>query len=186
MTPNDATEIARLVDALLEALGHPEAQRDAELRSTPQRVAALLMERFAPEGPLPELGVIPTQGDGVIEVRGIPFHSMCAHHMVPFFGQVDIAYAPAGRLTGFGAFERLVQAAALGPQLQERMAARIADTIDEQLAPVGVIVRIRARQMCMELAGHGHASDTRVLVGRGAWQAAPAEHSAAIFGAGEA
>lgn len=186
MAAIDTTEVARLVDALLEALGHDEAGRDPELRATPQRVATLLRERFAPEGPLPELGAIPTQGSGVVEVRGIPFHSMCAHHMVPFFGHVDIAYAPAGRLTGFGAFERLVEAAALGPQLQERMASRIADAIHEQLAPIGVIVRIRARQMCMELAGHGHASDTRVLVGRGEWQAAPAEHSAAIFGAGGA
>ena len=83
----------------------------------------------------------------------LPFHSLCAHHLVPFFGEVTVSYIPNGRVGGLGGIARLVEHFARQPQLQERMTAQIADAVWEQLRPRGVLVGSTARQMCMEMRG---------------------------------
>jgi GTP cyclohydrolase I len=164
--------VEEAVRTLLASLGLDAAQ-DPELAGTPARVASLLKERFAPQEERPRLSPLAATSHGIVVVRQVPFHSLCVHHMVPFFGTIDLAYAPDASIAGFGAFERLVAWAASGPQLQERLTEAVADAVAQDLEPVGLVVRSRARQMCMELTGAGHPSDTTVVVASGSWAADP-------------
>lgn len=88
--------------------------------------------------------------DELILVKDIPFNSMCEHHFAPFFGKAHIAYIPKKNvITGLSKFARLTDAFANRFQVQERLTAQIADTIEEVLAPLGVAVIIEAEHYCM-------------------------------------
>jgi GTP cyclohydrolase I len=141
--------------AFLEALGL-DAEADPELARTPERVAELLGTLFSSVGQdAPDMSVfaIDDDVDNPVAVCALPFKSMCVHHLVPFFGTVDVAYVPGEKMAGFGSFCRIVDWAAAKPQVQERMVEEIANAIERQLEPAGLIVRIRARQMCVEMRG---------------------------------
>ena len=148
--------VERAISDLIRALGLDPAA-EPELRETPARVARLYAEIFeglAP-GADPDLVTFPHpgQGDQLVAVRDIPFHSLCIHHFVPFFGRALIAYLPAGRIVGISGPARLVRYYASRPQLQERMGAQIADHIERLLAPRGIAVILEARHLCMEMRG---------------------------------
>jgi GTP cyclohydrolase I len=102
-----------------------------------------------------------------IAIREMPFHSFCAHHLVPFFGRAHVAYLPGRHLAGFGSIARVVQHFAKRPQLQERLAEQVADTLWSILQPRSVIVRLEARQMCMEMRGAKVHGEVEVLAMRG-------------------
>ncbi len=93
--------------------------------------------------------------DELVMVRDIPFYSTCEHHLVPFHGHAHIAYVhdEQGRVTGLSKLARLVDACAKRPAVQERMTTMIADTLEEALAPRGVLVVVEARHLCMEMRG---------------------------------
>lgn len=149
---------------LLEALG---LDGDPEVIGTAERVSALLAS-FAP-APLPDPTLCATLSTSPIIVRNIPFHSMCAHHLLPFFGTVAVAYRPAGKVLGLGAIPRVVAALSRRTQIQERLTEQIADVIFGWVAPVSVAVGIRARHLCVEMKGSlpGPAIDALVVVTRG-------------------
>ena len=183
MSNENKNAATQAVAALLDALGR-SVSTDAQVTDTPERFAELLLDRFVPR-PRTELKALPTE-DGIcgpILIRDIAFHAFCAHHIVPFFGVVHIAYMPKGVLAGFGAFPRLVDELSRGPQLQERLAAQIADAIAKDLRAEGVLVSIEARQMCMELTGACAHSNTVVVAARGVYNT-PEAHSLAseLFG----
>lgn len=164
---NDRAEA--LFAEYLQALGlSPDA--DPELTGTPERFTALLRERFRASHPLPVLEPLATEpeNDDLVVIKGLQFHSLCVHHITPFFGTVAVAFVPDRKLVGFGAIHRLLSAAAARPQLQERLTAIIADRIDADLAPRGLVVASRARQMCMELTGTPAGAETFSVVARGA------------------
>lgn len=154
---------AHHIDAALRLLG---LTGDPEMTRTAEQVAELLSD-FAPSGTLPEIEPLPTTSYEVVILRDLPFYSLCAHHLVPFFGTCDIAYRPAGHIGGLGAFPRLLDALARRPQLQERLAAQLADEIDRALQPRAVVVRLRARQMCMEMRGARSTGTIEVVAIRG-------------------
>jgi GTP cyclohydrolase IA len=131
--------------AALRALGYPEPDE------TGVRFGGVLRE-FAPGAARPPIETFPAPGGRVV-LRDLPFHSLCEHHLLPFFGTVDIAYSTHGRAPGLGAVPRLVRHHARRPQLQERMTDAIARDLCAELGEAGVVVRVRARQMCMELRG---------------------------------
>ena len=147
---------AQTLQRLLATLGF---EGDPEMDRTGQRFVGFLQE-FLPEGDTPDIGVFEVENSGPVVLAELPFHSLCAHHLLPFFGDVSIAYMPDGRVGGLGGFARLVEHQARQPQLQERMTTQIADAIWRQLRPKGVLVRTRARQMCMEM--RGARSDGRI------------------------
>ncbi|MFZ5475877.1 MAG: GTP cyclohydrolase I [Myxococcota bacterium] len=131
--------------AALRALAFGDAE------DTAARFGEVLRD-FAPKGPPPALGTFAAHGHDPVALRDLPFHSLCAHHLLPFFGTADVVYAPADRIAGLGAVPRALRHLARGPQLQEKLAAELADHLHATLgAPVGV--RLRARQMCMEMRG---------------------------------
>jgi GTP cyclohydrolase I len=88
-----------------------------------------------------------------VVLAALPFYSMCVHHVVPFFGTIDVGYVPDEKMTGFGSVGRVIDHFARRPQVQERLVNQIASHIDDELDPRGVLVRCRARQMCMEMRG---------------------------------
>ncbi|MEN9785713.1 MAG: hypothetical protein RLZZ299_977 [Pseudomonadota bacterium] len=134
--------------AVLEALGY---DTDPECAGTPARVLEVL-RAWAPGKPAPRLETFAAPGQDPVILRDLPFHALCAHHLLPFHGTCDVAYRPGVRIAGLGAFPKLLRHLAQQPQLQERLGAQLADTLADALdAPV--VVRLRARQMCMEMRG---------------------------------
>ena len=157
--------------SFLQSLGLDE-ELDAELAETPERVAELFRQLFSgfdaepPEPstfPPPDTG---TEPDPVV-IAAIPFQSMCVHHMLPFFGAVDVAYLPDQAMVGFGSIGRIVDHFAARPQVQERMIAGIVGHLAETLEPRGLLVRLRARQLCMEMRGAKKRGELVSLAGRG-------------------
>lgn len=151
---DDRTKAQRLMAELLEELGLM-AKDEPELERTPERFTQLLSEMTATisEAP-PEMSTFPssTTNEPVL-LCALPFHSLCVHHLVPFFGTIDVAYIPNHMMVGFGSIARIIEHYARRPQVQERLVTQIADEIQRQLSPHGVLVRCRARQLCMELRG---------------------------------
>jgi GTP cyclohydrolase I len=88
-------------------------------------------------------------------VTDISFHSICAHHFLPFFGTAHLAYMPKDRLVGLSKLVRVVDFYARRPQLQERMTEQIAELIERRLRPAGTMVVVQARHHCMEMRGVG-------------------------------
>jgi len=89
----------------------------------------------------------------MVILKDIPFHSMCEHHFLPFYGSVHIGYIPSGRVVGASKMGRVVEILAKRPQLQERLTTQIADTIVEVLQPQGVAVVVQAEHLCMNMRG---------------------------------
>ena len=143
------------VRTILTAIGEdPDRQG---LLDTPARVAQMYSEVFSGVGKSPQEHFktydIDNQ-DEMILVKDIPFYSMCEHHLLPFWGNVSIAYIPGNnRVTGFSNLIKVVDNYAHRPQLQERMATDIADFLVEELHPLGVLVVIEANHMCISMRG---------------------------------
>jgi GTP cyclohydrolase I len=128
------------------------------LRETPARVTRAFEEFFSGYAQDPADILQKTfeeiEGyDEMIVLRGIPFESHCEHHMAPIIGKAWVAYIPTGRVVGISKLARLVEAYARRLQIQEKMTAQIANTIDEVLKPQGVAVVIKAVHHCMTTRG---------------------------------
>jgi GTP cyclohydrolase I len=91
----------------------------------------------------------PDEHPGLVEVKDIPFHSLCAHHFLPFFGHVDLCYEPGDRILGLGKLPRLVDAYARRFQIQEDLVREVAREMMASGRARGVRVRSRAQHLCM-------------------------------------
>jgi GTP cyclohydrolase I len=91
--------------------------------------------------------------DEMIVLRGIRFESHCEHHMAPIIGQAWVAYVPSGRVVGISKLARVVEIYAKRLQIQEKMTAQIANTINDVLKPDGVAVILKATHHCMTTRG---------------------------------
>ena len=91
--------------------------------------------------------------DEMIVLRGIRFESHCEHHMAPIIGQAWVAYVPSGRVVGISKLARVVEVYAKRLQIQEKMTAQIANSINDVLKPQGVAVIIKASHHCMTTRG---------------------------------
>jgi GTP cyclohydrolase I len=152
----DVGRIEKAVREILEAIGE-DPDRDG-LQRTPERVAAMYAELFSGlhNDPSKVLNVTFDVGhDEMVMVRDIDMHSVCEHHLVPFFGKAHVAYIPStdGRITGLSKLARLVDGVSRRPQVQERLTTEIADAIEEVLVPRGVLVVVEAEHLCMSMRG---------------------------------
>jgi GTP cyclohydrolase IA len=128
------------------------------LRGTPERVVRSYEEFFSGYGVDPvallERTFEETDGyDEIVLLRDIRVESYCEHHMVPIIGRAHVAYLPHRRVVGISKLARLVDAYAKRLQIQEKLTAQIANTINEVLQPRGVAVMIEAGHQCMTTRG---------------------------------
>lgn len=140
------------------------------LRETPARVTRALDEFFSgyAQDPVEILQKTfeETEGyDEMIVLRGVRFESHCEHHMAPIIGQAWVAYVPNGRVVGISKLARIVDVYAKRLQIQEKLTAQIANTIDEVLKPQGVGVIVRASHHCMTTRGI-HKDGTDLVTSR--------------------
>ena len=91
--------------------------------------------------------------DQMVIVRDIDFYSLCEHHLLPFLGQVDVAYLPSGKVIGLSKIPRIVEMFARRLQVQERMTQEIAHFLDDALHPLGVAVVVEGLHMCAAMRG---------------------------------
>jgi GTP cyclohydrolase I len=89
----------------------------------------------------------------MVVIKGIPFYSLCEHHMLPFFGVAAVGYLPRGRVIGLSKIPRIVEMYARRLQVQERMTQQIADCLQSRLNPYGVGVVIEAEHLCLAMRG---------------------------------
>lgn len=151
--------VARRFRAFMEALDLDLA--DPHLAGTERRVARAYRELFAglAPGAEPELRTFPNteRYSEMVRVMDIPFHSLCAHHFLPFFGTAHVAYLPQERIVGLSKLARAVEFYARRPQVQERLTEQVVDLLDRRLHPAGVMVVVQARHFCIEMRGVGRA-----------------------------
>lgn len=149
--------VAERFRGVMEALGLD--LDDPNLSGTPLRVARAYRELFSGVDPArePELRFFPNT-DGysqAVVLTDIPFHSLCAHHLLPFFGTAHVSYVPKDRVVGLSKLARVVEYLARRPQIQEALTEQIIDLLDRRLHPAGAMVVVEARHFCMEMRGVG-------------------------------
>ena len=150
----DKEKIEEGVRLIIEGIGE-DVEREG-LKDTPYRISNMCEEIFGgyeqdPAEPLSKTFESET-GDIVIE-KGIRFYSVCEHHLLPFFGTVSIGYVPDGKVVGLSKLARTVEVFARRAQIQERMTTQIAEAIQNELSPKGVIVVVKAEHLCMSMRG---------------------------------
>lgn len=146
------------VYAFLDTIPTEFPEREG-LQETPKRVAKMYEELFAGyEMDYHKILSKQFTVDGkpsTIEVKDINFYSMCEHHIMPFFGTIDITYQPkdGGKVVGLSKLARLVECFARRLQIQERLGKQICDALVECLDPEMVQVKITAEHTCMTARG---------------------------------
>ena len=155
MQPSTIEELQGHYKEILRLLGE-DPQREGLLK-TPLRVAKAMQDltRGYETDPIAILNSAKFQEpyDQMVIVKDINFHSLCEHHMLPFYGKAHVAYIPNGYITGLSKIARVVDAFSHRLQVQERMTLQIKDCIQEALKPLGVMVVVEARHMCMQMRG---------------------------------
>lgn len=156
-------------DILLE-IGEDPAREG--LLKTPDRVARMFAEITAgyQTDPVKLINgaLFDVEYDDMVLVRDIEFHSLCEHHLLPFFGRAHVAYIPNGKVIGLSKIPRIVDMFARRLQVQERMTAQIANFLQEVLAPKGVAVVVEGAHMCAMMRGVKKAETsmtTRTMLG---------------------
>jgi GTP cyclohydrolase I len=161
MTTNENEALAQLDELklhykrIITLLGEDE-EREGLLK-TPERVAKAMLKltegyRIDPYEVLLSAKFKENYSQMVI-VKDIDFFSLCEHHLLPFYGKAHVAYIPNGHITGLSKIARVVNIFSHRLQVQERMTSQIKDCIQEALKPLGVMVVIEARHMCMQMRG---------------------------------
>jgi GTP cyclohydrolase I len=127
-----------------------------QFRDTPKRVARMAFELLAgmDEKNEPKLTLFENSGyRDILIVKEIPFYSLCAHHVLPMFGHVSIAYVPGKKIVGLSKLPRIVKFFSARLQVQEDFTKELADYLHKKLGAEGVFVIVKARHLCMEMRG---------------------------------
>jgi len=148
-------QLAKRYHEVLTLLGE-DPTRDG-LQKTPMRVAKAMkvLTRGYQQDPHKVLtdALFEEKYNQMVIVKDIDFFSMCEHHMLPFYGKAHVAYIPNGYITGLSKVARVVDIYSHRLQVQERLTQQIKDCIQETLHPLGVMVVVEAKHMCMQMRG---------------------------------
>ena len=149
-------EAEKAIETLLRWAGDDPSREG--LAETPARVAKAFEEWFSGYSQDPEEYLTRTfeeiEGyDDMVILRDIRFESHCEHHLAPIIGRVHVGYLPTRRVVGISKLARVVEAYSRRLQVQEKMNAQIANTIEKVLQPKGVAVVIEAAHQCMTTRG---------------------------------
>jgi GTP cyclohydrolase I len=149
-------EVEAAVRTLIEWAGDDPSREG--LRGTPDRVARAFEEFFSgyhtdPVELLQRTFSEINGYDEMVVLRDIRFESHCEHHLAPIIGKAHVAYLPEKRVVGISKLARLVEVYAKRLQIQEKMTAQIANTLNDVLQPKGVAVVIEAAHQCMTTRG---------------------------------
>jgi GTP cyclohydrolase I len=143
------------------------------LKETPKRVAKAYTEFFIGYSQDPK-DVFTKVFDDIagynemILLQDISFISFCEHHLLPFKGKANVAYIPNAKIVGISKIVRVIEILTKRLQIQERLTAQIANTIEECIKPKGVAVSMVAEHECMACRGvnkHGIKVKTYHLLG---------------------
>jgi GTP cyclohydrolase I len=144
VAPDKVTAALSEVTNITEWKGHME--------KTPQRWAAMMADLTTREAF--EFTTFDSEHHReMVIVDNIPFYSLCAHHLIPFFGKCHVAYIPNNRLVGLSKIPRTVRYFMRGLQVQEKLSSEIADFLVEKLEPMGVAVVLKGEHLCMSMRG---------------------------------
>ncbi|MEW6381154.1 MAG: GTP cyclohydrolase I FolE [bacterium] len=150
----DREKIEAGIRLVLQGIGIADWQG---VQDTPARIAEMYGEIFAGLDQDPRKIMTPIKGeeyDEMVLVKGLPFYSICEHHLLPFFGDAHIAYLPRkGEIIGISKLALTLDVLARRPQLQERLTKELVDIIMDGLKPIGAMVVIQAEHLCMSMRG---------------------------------
>lgn len=148
-------DLALHYKSIIELLGEDTGREG--LQKTPMRVAKamqILTRGYTQDAHKVLLDALfEEKYSQMVIVKDIDFFSLCEHHMLPFYGKVHVAYIPNGYITGLSKIARVVDIFSHRLQVQERMTLQIKDCIQETLKPLGVMVVVEAKHMCMQMRG---------------------------------
>ena len=168
----DSEKIKEGVKLILEGIGE-DVDREG-LLETPDRIARMCEEIFCG---LDEDAAVHLQkqfsatNNNIVLEKDITFYSVCEHHLLPFYGKAHVAYIPDEKVAGLSKLARTVEVFARRPQIQENMTAQIADAIEKNLQPKGVMVMLEAEHMCMTMRGvQKPGTITSTIVTRGVFE----------------
>jgi len=144
------------IKLLLESFGE-DLNREG-LKRTPERVADFYKEALSGNeiDPLKLISAhyVAENHEEIVLVKNVPFYSICEHHLLPFFGQANVAYIPRkDRIVGVSKIIKLIGVFASRLQLQERLIKQIADTVMQSVKPRGVMVVVEAEHLCVTMRG---------------------------------
>lgn len=159
-----ATGLDGLYREVLRDVGALQAEPDwLDLKGTPGRIQRMLLDELLSSyqpGALRKLKKVMTtfpapkgEDSALVTEVHIPFYSVCAHHMIPFFGVAHIGYIPSKRIIGLSKLPRIVDHFSSKLQVQERLVEEIADFVEGLLKPTAVLVFLEARHLCLEMRG---------------------------------
>ena len=154
-SPEKIAKLREHYKAILELLGEDPAREG--LLKTPERVAKAMsfLTQGYEDDPLSIIrsATFKEEYRQMVLVKDIELYSLCEHHMLPFYGKAHVAYIPNGYITGLSKIARVVDIFSHRLQVQERMPLQIKECIQETLNPLGVMVVVDAKHMCMQMRG---------------------------------
>lgn len=155
ITTDKLQEIQKHYSEIIRLLGE-DVNREGLIK-TPERVAKAMATLTRGYDMNPEAIInsakFKEDYNQMVIVKDIQFYSLCEHHMLPFYGKAHVAYIPNGYITGLSKITRVVDVFSHRLQVQERMTTQIKECIQNALNPLGVMVVIEAKHMCMQMRG---------------------------------
>ncbi len=155
MSEEVSAKIGEHFRAILHLIGEDPSREG--LLKTPERVAKAMqtLTRGYEMDPVEILNSAKFKEDynQMVIVKDIRFYSLCEHHVLPFYGKAHVAYIPNGYITGLSKIARVVDVFSHRLQVQERLTLQIKECIQEALNPLGVMVVLEAKHMCMQMRG---------------------------------
>lgn len=146
----DAKDIEDKIKDILSFIGE-DPEREG-IKKTPSRMVSSWRKLFGGYERNPEK-LLTTFKEGacdeMVVLKDIEFYSTCEHHFLPFFGKIHIGYLPKGKVIGISKLARLVEVFSRRLQIQEKLVAQIADSIEKYLVPLGVMITAEAQHLCM-------------------------------------